>query len=116
MSDNIVLNTVKSWVELDDRIQEEQKMVNLLKQEKKRMTQVLLELMKSSKTDCYKMKDCQIQLKVKSTKRTINNKNLLQLLKDYYQNDDKADDLNTFLLDHRESVVSESIIRKSCLS
>lgn len=113
MSENIVLTTVKSWVELDDKIHEEQKMVSLLKQEKKRMTQVLLELMRSSNTDCYKMKDCQIQLKVKNTKKTINNKNLLQFLKDYYKNDEsKADDLNTFLMDRRENVVSESIIRK----
>jgi hypothetical protein len=113
MSENIAINTVKSWIELDDKIHDHTKHLCLLKQEKKRITQALLELMKTSNTDCYKMKECQIQLKVKKTKKIINNKNLLQFLKDYYQDDDDtAIELNTFLLDRRENVVSTSIIRK----
>jgi hypothetical protein len=113
MSENIAINTVKSWIELDDKIHEHQKHLSLLKQEKKRITQVLLELMKTANTDCYKTKDCQIQLKVKKTKKIINNKQLLQFLKDYYPDDDDAAlELNSFLLDRRSYKVSTSIIRK----
>jgi uncharacterized protein (UPF0335 family) len=113
MSENIAINTVKSWIELDDKIHEHQRHLSLLKQEKKRITQNLLELMKTANTNCYQTKDCQIQLKVKKTKKVINNKDLLQFLKDYYPDDDEtALDLNSFLLDRRENKVSTSIVRK----
>jgi DNA-directed RNA polymerase beta subunit len=76
---NIVLCTVKSWVDVDNEIREIQKTQNLLKQEKKRISATLLELMKASNTDCYNTKDCQLLLKVKNSKKPINKTNLLQM-------------------------------------
>jgi Family of unknown function (DUF5760) len=110
---NIVLCTVKSWVDIDNEIRESQKTQNLLKQEKKRISATLLELMKASNTDCYNTKDCQLLLKVKNSKKPLNKSNLLPMLSDYFPGDlDRATELNHFLLNNRNTVVSESIVRK----
>lgn len=113
-NNNIVLNTVKSWVDLDNEIREEQNKINLLKQEKKRISKALLELMKSSNTDCYNTKGCQLILKVKNTKKSINKKNLLSMLNTFYVDDPaKAEEMNDYLQNNRENIISESIIRKN---
>ena len=113
---NIVLCTVKSWVDVDNEIREIQKTQNLLKQEKKRISATLLELMKASNTDCYNTKDCQLLLKVKNSKKPINKTNLLSMLSEYYPGDlSRATELNHFLLNSRNTVVSESIVRKDIL-
>jgi Family of unknown function (DUF5760) len=114
--DSIVLCTVKSWVDVDNEIRELQKSQNLLKQEKKRISATLLELMKASNTDCYNTKDCQLLLKVKNSKKPINKTNLLSMLSEYFPDDiRRATELNQFLLNSRNTVVSESIVRKDIL-
>ena len=113
-TNNIVLCTVKSWVDIDNEIRENQKTQNLLKQEKKRISATLLELMKASNTDCYNTKDCQLLLKVKNSKKPLNKSNLLSMLSQYYPGDlNRATELNHFLLNNRNTVVSESIVRKN---
>ena len=113
-NNNIVLCTVKSWVDIDNEIRENQKTQNLLKQEKKRISATLLELMKASNTDCYNTKDCQLLLKVKNSKKPLNKSNLLSMLSQYYPGDlNRATELNHFLLNNRNTVVSESIVRKN---
>jgi Family of unknown function (DUF5760) len=113
-NNNIVLCTVKSWVDIDNEIRETQKTQNLLKQEKKRISATLLELMKASNTDCYNTKDCQLLLKVKNSKKPLNKSNLLSMLSQYYPGDlDRAAELNHFLLNNRNTVSSESIVRKN---
>lgn len=113
-TNNIVLCTVKSWVDIDNEIRETQKTQNLLKQEKKRISATLLELMKASNTDCYNTKDCQLLLKVKNSKKPLNKSNLLSMLSKYFPGDlDRATELNHFLLNNRNTVVSESIVRKN---
>ena len=113
-TNNIVLCTVKSWVDIDNEIRETQKTQNLLKQEKKRISATLLELMKASNTDCYNTKDCQLLLKVKNSKKPLNKSNLLSMLSKYFPGDlDRATELNHYLLNNRNTVVSESIVRKN---
>ena len=112
-NNNIVLCTVKSWVDIDNEFRESQKTQNLLKQEKKRISATLLELMKASNTDCYNTKDCQLLLKVKNSKKPLNKTNLLSMPSKYFPGDlDRATELNHFLLNSRNTVVSESIVRK----
>ena len=49
----------------------------------------------------------------KNIKKPITKKNLFGILSNYYQGDvEKATQMNDYILDNREEVVKESIVRK----
>lgn len=108
-----LIQIIKEWVRNDNELRTLQKEVNLRKIEKKKMGVHLLEIMRSNKIDCFDLTDGQIMYKKTNVKKPITKTVLLNLLSTYYDGDvGKATELNQFILDNREVVVRESIVRK----
>lgn len=105
-----LIKTIKEWVRLDNEIKALQKEVSLRKNEKKKNSESLIQVMKKNEIDCFDIKDGQICYIKKTVKKPITKKMLMDVLVDYFKNDiQKANDLNNFISESREEVTKESI-------
>jgi len=107
-----LLQSVKEWVQIDNEINTHKAQVKLLNERKKRITTNLMQVMKTHDIECFDLKDGCISYKKSVVKKTITGKSLIQVLKNYYKNDETAEELTKYILDNREEQVKESIRRK----
>jgi hypothetical protein len=110
---NELTTIVRQWVKNDNEIRELKKQETIRKNNNKLITAKLMAIMKTNELDCFDINNGQIMYKKTNVKKPFTKKVLFQLLNEYYKNDvEKANDVNTFLLDNQEEVVKERIIRK----
>ena len=108
-----LLKTVKEWVKIDNEMRELQKALVSRKNEKKKISASLMDVMHKNEIDCFDLKDGQIAYSKKNVKKPITKKILLNILSTFYANDiSKATELNNFILENREETVKETIVRK----
>jgi len=108
-----LVKTIKDWVKIDNEIRSLNKEINNRKNEKKKLSTLLIETMKKNEIDCFDIKDGQICYTKKNIKKPITKKVLMDILSNFYNGDiSKASQLNNYIIDNREEVVKESIERK----
>ena len=108
-----LITNIKKWVKLDNEIRAIKKEETKRKNEKKQLNEDLISLMKSNEIDCIDIKDGQICYTQKSVKKPITKTYLLSILSKYFEGDlEKAENANDFILNNREEVIKESIVRK----
>jgi hypothetical protein len=108
-----LIKTIKEWVKTDNEIRAFQKEVRKKQEEKKKISKDLMEIMVRNEIDCFDIKDGQILYSKKNIKKPITQKNLLGILANYCKGDiEKASEINNFILENREEVVKEEIVRK----
>ena len=112
MSSSLV-EIVKTWVQLDNQIQQLNKTAKQLKEQKKKINENMMDIMRQQNIDIFDLKYGQIQYK-KETKRVgISQKRLLMILSKHPQlGEEQAIALNDYIYQNREEVVKESIVRK----
>ena len=72
-----------------------------------------MDVMVRNEIDCFDIKDGQIMYSKKNIKKPITQKNLLGILANYCKGDmERASEINNFILENREEVVKEEIVRK----
>lgn len=108
-----LINTIKNWVKTDNEIRSLQKETNIRKKHKKNISKELIEIMSKNNIDCFDINDGQIMYVKKNMKKPITQKMLLNILSNYYKGDLlKASEVNSFIMDSREEVIKETIVRK----
>lgn len=108
-----LIKTIKEWVRLDNEIRNLQKEQIKRKTDKKNISATLMEMMKKNEIDCFDIKDGQICYSKKNIKKPITKKVLMNVLSKYFKGDTlKASELNEFIIENREEVVKETIVRK----
>lgn len=108
-----LVKTIREWVKIDNEIKTLQKEQNTRKQEKKKISDTLMAVMKSNEIDCFELNDGHLVYNKKNIKKPITKKILLNILDKYYDGDSlKAAELNNFILENREETVKESLVRK----
>jgi hypothetical protein len=108
-----LVKTIKEWVKIDNEIRALQKEVKKRLDEKKNISKNLIDVMRNHEIDCFDLKDGQIMYTKKNVKKPISKKSLLDILAKYCEGDIiKAGEINNFIMDNREEVVRESIVRK----
>jgi hypothetical protein len=109
-----LVNTIREWVKLDNQIKALQKEQSTRKKEKTRLSQQLVDVMKQNEIDCFDIKDGSICYSKTTVKKPITKKILLNILSTYYSDDmDKAVEVNEFILNNREEIIKETIVRKT---
>jgi|LauGreDrversion4_2_1035121.scaffolds.fasta_scaffold1119395_1 hypothetical protein len=104
---------VREWVKLDNEIRALTKETTTRKDEKKKISRRLIDVMRENKLDIFDLKDGQLMYVKKNKKKPITQKQLITLLSTYYKEDvSKAEEIHNYLMDNREEVVQESIQRK----
>ena len=92
---------------------DESKEETLRKNEKKEVSVKLMEIMKNNEIDVFDIKDGQICYSKKSIKKPITKKTLMDTLTKYFKGDLlKAGDINNYIIENREEIVKETIVRK----
>jgi hypothetical protein len=108
-----LVKTIKEWVKIDNEIRTLQQQQLMRKKEKKTISDSLIDVMKKNEIDCFDINDGQIIYNKKNVKKPITKKMLLNVLSNFFENDTvKANELNNYILENREDVVRENIIRK----
>jgi hypothetical protein len=108
-----LVKTIKEWVKIDNEIRALQKEVKKRLDEKKNISKNLIDVMRNHEIDCFDLKDGQIMYTKKNVKKPISKKSLLDILAKYCEGDIiKAGEINNFIMDNREEVLRESIVRK----
>jgi hypothetical protein len=108
-----LIKTVKEWVKIDNDIRALQKEVKKRIAEKKTISKDLMDVMRENEIDCFDLKDGQITYTKKNVKKAITKKSLLDILSKYCGGDVmKASEINNYIMENREDVVKENIVRK----
>ena len=104
---------IREWVKNDNEIRELKKQETIRKNANKALTANLIEIMRSNELDCFDINDGCILYKKTNVKKPLSKKTLYQLLNEYYKDDlGKATEVSEFLMEKREQVVKEKIVRK----
>jgi hypothetical protein len=108
-----LVSIIREWVKNDNEIRELKKQENARKNANKALTVKLIEIMRSNQLDCFDINDGCILYKKTNVKKPLSKKTLYQLLNEYYKDDlGKATEVSEFLMEKREQVVKEKIVRK----
>ena len=108
-----LVSHIKSWIEIDNEIGKMQKQIKAFRDEKKELTNSLVDVMKSNEIDCFDINDGKLIYSRSKIKKPINKKTLFTSLHTYFKEDQEmAKQLSEFILNSREETVKESIRRK----
>jgi len=105
----VLVDSIKKWLECDKRISELQKEMRDIKKTKKGLTEQLTEIMKSSSVEVIDINHGQIRYTQSQVKQGINKKYLDSVLNKYYTNPTMAKEICDFILDNRETKTKENI-------
>jgi len=107
-----LINIIKEWVKIDNEMRDLQKQMKNLRNQKKGKSNELIHIMKTNQIDCFDIKDGKINYHRKNMKKPMTQKSLLGVLNKYFDNVEKAIEVNQYILDNRQEVIKETIIRK----
>lgn len=108
-----LIKTIQEWVKLDNEMRALKKEVNSRKTEQDKITKVLINTMKSNEIDEFNINNGKLSYINRTVKKPITKKNLLEILSKFYKGDtEQATEINKFILDNREDVVVEKLVRK----
>jgi hypothetical protein len=104
---------VREWVRIDGEISALQKEMSSRRKEKKQMSEQLMTVMKSMAIDVFDLKDGQLMYKKTKAKKPISKVSLISSLSNYFDgNAEKAAEVGMFIMENREEVVKETIVKK----
>ena len=108
-----LIEKIKEWVRIDNEIRTLQSEMNKRKENKKKVSTELMSVMKRNEIDVFDIKDGQIIYDKRNVKKPVTKAALLSILSTYYNGDVvKASEINQYIMDNREDVVREKIVRK----
>jgi|688.fasta_scaffold241355_2 hypothetical protein len=108
-----LINNIKEWVNIDNELKQYQKDMKLKKDKKKKLTNIILNVMKDKEIDGIDINGGKLIYSQNKVKGVINKKTLLTCLDTYFKNDSKkVEDLTNYILENREIKISETIRRK----
>ena len=108
-----LIEKIKEWVKIDNEIRVLQKEQRKRLADKKKVSGELMQVMRSNDIDAFDLNDGQILYDKRNQKKPITKTALLSILTSYYKGDAvKASETNQYILDNREEVVREKIVRK----
>jgi hypothetical protein len=103
---------VREWVHIDNQIRGINHQLTEFRNNKKKLSATLVNVMRENKLGQFDLKDGQIMYVKKNVKKPINQKQLLNILANYFQgNEEKATEMSTYIMSNREETVKESIKR-----
>lgn len=111
---NAIIDLVKKWVTVDDKIKSFQKELTIIRKEKKIITESLSRIMKENDIDELNINNNGKLVYTQSkSKAPLSKKHLLNSLNQFYKNDqDMVNELTKFIMDSRSEVTKDQIKHK----
>ena len=109
-----LVNIIREWIEIDDKIKIIQNSMKELKNKKKTLTGSLVSIMKENEIDCFDINSGKIVYCKNKTKAPLNKTTLLETLEKYFDGRDDIDvtAVRDYVLEHRQVKLQENIKRK----
>ncbi len=108
-----LINNIKIWINNDNQIKELQKKIKLLREDKKKCTIKLVNIMKENDIDAFDINDGKLLYTKTEIKTPISKKHLLTSVSEYFKGDKQTiENLCNFILDTRKTKTTENIKRK----
>tara|TARA_B100001063_G_C16528940_1_gene435446 strand:+ start:99 stop:449 length:351 start_codon:yes stop_codon:yes gene_type:complete len=109
-----LIGYIRTWVSADSELKRMRTEMKRLNQEKKQMTNKLIEIMKDNEIDTIDMNEGKLEYKKTVVKSPISKKYLLTCLQNFYKNDNQIiEDLSNHILENRQTKTYESIKHKN---
>lgn len=113
MNKEILVETIKEWIQVDNNIREIQKAGKEFREKKKELTNSLVEIMRENQIDNFDVKDGTLMYKCNKVKSPVNKTHLLKTLSHFFKDDEQqAAELCKYIMDTRETKIKETIQRK----
>ena len=114
MSDSkqILINTIKEWVQINSAINELQKKVKELKAKKTGLSNTLIEVMESNEIDRFDINNGKLVHRKNKVKCQINKDYLSKVLDNYFKDYPEVDvsDVQNYILDNRPTKVNSTLV------
>ena len=103
---------IKTWIDVDNQMRNLQKEMKTLKDNKKTLTDALVNVMKSNEIDVFDINDGKLVYSKQKVKAPINKTTLFAALMQHYNDEEAAKNLSEFIMSSRQEKIKESIRRK----
>ena len=114
MVNQILINNIKNWLELDNEIKKLQKIIKEKRKEKKEYTNNLVEIMKNNEIDAFDINDGKLLFTSQKIKTPLSKKHLIFSIGKFFPNDENISaQLSEYILNSREIKTKENIKRKN---
>lgn len=108
-----LVNSIKGWIGIDNEIVKLQSALKAKREQKKKMSEALVNTMKTNNIDCFDINGGALLYKKSITKKPLTAKTMLPLLENYFKESDvKAEDVNKYLLNNRQETIKETVRRR----
>lgn len=109
-----LIGYIRNWVNTDGELKSLRSEVKRLNQEKKHLSNKLIEIMKENEIETIDMNEGKLLYKKSIVKAPISKKHLIQCLESFYKTDTAlVDELTNHILESRGTKVYESIKHKN---
>jgi CxxC motif-containing protein len=107
------IQNIKEWVKMDNEMRALKQEISNRKKKKEDISNSLISMMKEKDIDSVNINSGKIEFTQRKTKKPISKKLLQGILSKYYKGDNnKANELNDFILSNREETSKDIIVRK----
>ena len=108
-----LINNIKNWINVDNEIKKLQKNIKSLREEKKKFTINLVDIMKKNDIDAFDINDGKLLYTRNKIKTPLSKKHLISSISKFFDDDTTTiDNLCNFILNTREEKIKENIKRK----
>ena len=109
-----LIGYIRNWVSTESELKNLRGEIKRLNQEKKQLSNKLIEIMKENEIETIDMNEGKLQYKKTVVKSPISKKYLLSCLQNYYKDDNHMiEELSNHILDNRQTKTYESIKHKN---
>jgi len=103
---------IKAWLKVENEIIDLRRAMREKRDEKKKLSNELLEVMKENDIDCFDIKNGKLMTTKVKVKETVNKKMLLRVLADYMDEPEDVAKLTDYILESRQVKEKEYIRQK----
>lgn len=107
-----LVNHIRLWIKAENEIKDLRKLMREKREEKKKLSNELLEVMKENDIDCFDIKNGKLISSKVKVKETVSKKMLLRVLADYVDDPEEVSKLTEYILDSRQVKEKEYIRQK----
>ena len=109
-----LVGSIRDWIQVDNDMKKIQLKLKTLRQQKKKITIGLVEVMKNNEIDCFDITGGKIMYTQNRVKSALNKKHILTCLDKYFEDNPNinTEEVGNFILDNRAIKTTESIRHK----
>lgn len=111
MDNQLLVNTIKEWIDLESEISDLSKKLRNMRKAKKDLNLTLMKVMKENEIDCFDCNSGQLMYTKNNVKKPINKKYLNDVLGKYFEHSsqEEADKLCNYIMENRDIRIQENI-------